>query len=426
MLYKNAGKINDRLALFKTWLICATLVCIIFSLLISCSICIILLTATWFFEGDLLKKWNMLRKDVLFSAYSLYFLTQLLGILYAQDIIIGWKNVESKLGFLILPIIFCSSDFVTENIGRKIMLVTTITLTLASLYCFGIAIIEFGHTHDRSVFFYHRLVNPIDQHAVYFSVYTFISILFLWWDGEQLKWLNKWPWLRICWIGYFVLLTYFLASKLVIATLVIYFAYVFMRILAENFKKWQVIVILGVGILVISSLFTFNNPVRQRFSDLLSFNRETLVKQKYTPGDYFNGIEFRLLLWPVSFELIRENHALLFGVGPSNTQSIVAKKFLDMGLYAGNNTGTDHGYLDYNCHNQFLQVSLQSGIIGLLAFVFWSYTIIRKTFQKKNQILSGIIIMIFVFFLTESVFEREFGMILCTVFPLLYLYPKNR
>ena len=426
MLYENAGKKNDRLTLIKTWLICATLVCIIFSLLVPCSICIILLTAAWFYEGGLLKKWNMLRKDALFIAYSLYFFTQLLGILYATDIITGWKNVESKLGFLVLPVIFCSSDFVSENVRRKIMMVTAIGLTVASLYCFANAAIQFQHDHDRSVFFYHNLLKPIDQHAVYFSVYVFICILFFWWDGHHVNWMSRRLWLRISWIGYFVILIYFLASKLVIAVLIIYFLYVFTKILLSSFKKWQVFIILGIGILVIASLFTFNNPVRQRFSDLMRFNRGTLIKEKYTAGDYFNGIEFRLLLWPVTTELIQENHAILFGVGSSNTQSLLAKKFLEMGLYSGNKTGNDHGYLDYNCHNQFLQVSLQSGMIGLMVFLFWSITVIRRTAHKRNQILSGLILMIFVFFFTESVFEREFGMILCTVFPLLYLYPKGR
>jgi O-antigen ligase len=412
MLYENAGKKNDRLALIKTWLICAILVCIIFSLLVPCSICIILLTAIWLYEGGLLKKWDRLRKDGLFIAYALYFLTQLLGILYAPDIITGWKNVESKLGYLVLPIIFCSSDFVGDNIRRKIMTVTAIGLTVASMYCFVNAAIQFSRGHDRSVFFYHNLLKPIDQHAVYFSVYAFISILFLWWDGDHLQWLRQQLWLRISWIGYFVLLIYFLC--------------VFTKILVGSFKKWQVFLILGIGILVIASLFAFNNPVRQRFSDLLRFNRGTLIKEKYTQGDYFNGIEFRLLLWPVTTELIQENNAILFGVGSSNTQALLAKKFLLMGLYTGNKTGNDHGYLDYNCHNQFLQISLQSGIIGLLIFLSWSFIVIKRTTQKKNKILSGIIIMIFVFFFTESVFEREFGMILCTIFPLLYLYPKGK
>jgi O-antigen ligase len=183
---------------------------------------------------------------------------------------------------------------------------------------------------------------------------------------------------------------------------------------------------LTIGLLAIASLFIFNNPVKQRFSDLLNFNRESLYKEKFNAGDYFNGIEFRILLWPVTFDLLRDNHSFILGVGPSNTQSLIAKKFLGMGMYAGNETRNDRGYLDYNCHNQFLQISLQSGIIGLLIFIFWSITLIRMTWQRNDVILSGIVMMIFIFFFTEAVFEREFGMILCTVFPLLYLYPRNK
>ena len=426
MLYEIADKKNNRLAALKTWLICAILVCIIFSLLVPCSICIIFLTGVWFFEGNLRKKWRLLRKDNLFVAYSLYFLTQLAGIFYANDIVTGWKNVETKLGFLVLPLIFCSSDFVNSRIRRWILTTTCITLTIASLYCFLNAILQYSHDHDGSDFFYHKLLHPIDQHAVYFSVYVFIGIIFLWWDGQQLGWIKKFPWVRIAWIAYFVILIYFLASKLVITFLVIYFAVTLAGSLLKRPAKWQVLTLLFIGLIGIVSLFTFNTPVRQRFSDLLNFNRASLYKEKFNAGDYFNGVEFRLLLWPVSIELLRDNHAFVFGVGSSNTQSLLAKKFLDMSMYSGNKSGNDHGYLDYNCHNQFLQISLQSGVIGLLVFLFWCLTIIRMTWQRNDNILSGMVMMIFIFFLTESVFEREFGMILCTIMPLIYLYPRKK
>ena len=425
MHYENAEKENDRFASIKTWLVCAILVCIIFSLLVPCSIGIILLTGIWVFEGDLRRKWFILKNDPLFIGYSLYFLTQLAGIVYAQDIVIGWKNVETKLGFLVLPMIFCSSNFVEDQARKNIMTVTSVTLTVASLYCFAIAYNHFLHDHNRSDFFYHQLLDPIDQHAVYFSVYVFVGILFLWWDGKNLKWLRRFPIIRIIWIAYLVILIYFLASKLVISILVIYFAFILARSFIKRFRKWQVLAILTILFLFIGSLFTFNNPVRQRFSDLVNFNRKSVYKEKFNAGDYFNGIEFRLLLWPVSLGVLRDNHAFLFGVGSSNTQSLLAKKFLDMGLYAGDKSKNDNGYLDYNCHNQFLQISLQSGIIGLVIFIFWCVTILKMTWQRNEIILSGIMMVIFIFFLTESVFEREFGMILCTVFPLLYLYPKK-
>ena len=93
-----------------------------------------------------------------------------------------------------------------------------------------------------------------------------------------------------------------------------------------------------------------------------------------------------------------------------------------MGLYSGLESRGDKGYLEFNCHNQFLQSSLQSGIPGLVVFLIWLVVFLQRVIRKRHNVLAWMAIMILAFFLTESVFERQYGMILTTLFPLLYLY----
>jgi len=48
-----------------------------------------------------------------------------------------------------------------------------------------------------------------------------------------------------------------------------------------------------------------------------------------------------------------------------------------------------------------------------------------KAIRKQDPVLAWMAIVIFAFFLTESVFERQYGMVLTTLFPLIFLYtPK--
>ncbi len=417
---------NELLTKTKTWLICATLFFIIFNFLVLGSISIIMLTSVWFFEGNLKSKWELLRSDYLFIAYAVYFLIELLGIFLAPDIISGWKNVETKLGFIVLPIIFCSSNFVDETVRRNILLSLSITMTIALLYCVAINTGQYFQTHDPNLFYYHTLLDPLDQHAVYFSVFIFICLLFLLLPGHGHPWLKKHGWARITWISFFFIFIYLLASKLVILVLICFLAIMLGRLLFKRFRKWQTISLAVVAVLLISSVFIFDNPVRKRFSDLLKMNREQLINEKYTQGDYLNGMEFRVLLWGLTYNLLKENNAFVYGVGAANTQSLLSEKYQRMGLYVGNKQKGDPGYLDYNCHNQLLQISLQAGILGLSVFLLWCIALGKRTLESGDQMLTAIVCLIFVFFFTESVFEREIGMLLCTLFPLLFLYPRRK
>ncbi|MFI5153340.1 MAG: O-antigen ligase family protein [Chitinophagales bacterium] len=416
---------NEILTKIKTWLICATIFFIIFNFLVLGSISIIMLTSVWFFEGSLKSKWELLRKDYLFIAYAIYFLIELLGIFLAPDIITGWKNVETKLGFIVLPIIFCSSNFVDETVRRNILLSLSITMTIALLYCLIINTGQYFQTHDPNLFFYHTLLDPLDQHAVYYSVFIFISLLFLLLPDHIHPWLKKHVWVRIIWISFFFIFIYLLASKLVLVVLVCFLALMLGKLFFKRFRKWQAILLAVIAVLLVSSVFIFDNPVRKRFSDILKMNREQLINEKYTQGDYFNGMEFRVLLWGITYHLLKEKDAFVFGVGAANTQSLLSEKYQRMGMYVGNKQKGDPGYLDYNCHNQLLQISLQAGIVGLAVFLFWCIALGKRVLERKDSMLTAILCLIFVFFLTESVFEREIGMLLCTVFPLLFLYPRR-
>lgn len=151
-------------------------------------------------------------------------------------------------------------------------------------------------------------------------------------------------------------------------------------------------------------------------------NIELLSLEKYDAGMYFNPWEFRLLLWRFTYEIIRDNDAWILGVGPSNDLNVLQKKYLNMGLYAGDKSRSDPGYLDYNCHNQFLQSALESGMMGLGVFIFWCCVIVAKTIKRRDGVLNWIVMITGFFFFTESVFTRQYGMILTTLFPLMYIY----
>src|SRR2546423_7645739 len=121
----------NRAKLYLMYLITATL---ILSWLNLNSACIILFAILWIIEGGFSLKLKRLKTDVLFLAYLLYFLVQLASISKAPNFYSGWKYVESQLAFLALPVIFCSSSFITPSFRNKVLMAFSILLTAASLY----------------------------------------------------------------------------------------------------------------------------------------------------------------------------------------------------------------------------------------------------------------------------------------------------
>jgi O-antigen ligase len=426
MQYKNEH-IKNFIYHSRLYMLYAIFATIIFSWLNLNSICIIIFTALWAFEGNFKEKWILLRKDKLFLAYLLYFLVQLMGVFYASHTFEAWKYVESKLGFIVFPLIFCSTLFVDDGMKRKAITGFSIFLTFASLYCIVLATVRYRESHETRFFFYHDLVEPISQHAVYFSVYIFICLVFLLVNRRNLDWLNKRRWLQIVWVLYFIGLLILLSSKMVLTVLFLYLLFLLFKRYTLRNKGWQPLVLAAIIGLSAAITFSFDNPVKRRFQDMFNGDLTLLKKEKFNQITYFTGVDFRLLEWRFTYEILRDNHAFVIGVSPVEAQSRLQEKYRSMDMYLGEKKRNDTGYLNYNCHNQLLQCTLQSGIVGLLVFIFWIGTILSKSVKKNDLVLTAIVAIMFTFFLSESVFERQYGMILCTLIPLLFLYcqPKG-
>ncbi|MBC7829370.1 MAG: O-antigen ligase family protein [Chitinophagaceae bacterium] len=406
----------------RLFLLYAIVITIVISKLNLNSICIVLLILTWLIEGNFKSRWRSLKKDKLFIAYTLFLVIQLAGITMSENFKDGWKDLESKLGFIALPLVFCSSGFVDRDMRKKVMLVFSISLTIAALFCICAAALRYAASQDTIVFFYHELVSPLDHHAVYFSVYMFISLVFVMADLADSSWLKKNRFLHVLWILFYLLFIFFLSSKMVLLVTALYLIYWFIRSETHIKSRFSRNLIAGISILlIVVAISVTDNPVKKRFADLKG-DIELLSLNEYNDAMYFNGWQFRLLLWRFTYEIIRDRKAWITGVGPSNDQAALQKKYLDMGLYGGLASRGDRGYLDFNCHNQFLQSFLESGIPGLLVFIGWCWIFIQKVIRKKQAVLSWMTIIIFAFFFIESVFERQYGMILTTLFPLMYLY----
>lgn len=143
-----------------------------------------------------------------------------------------------------------------------------------------------------------------------------------------------------------------------------------------------------------------------------------VAQDKFNQKDYFNGLQFRLLQWRFVPEILTENKSWWLGVSPGEAQDLLNKKFISKNMYTGDPARGTRGYLIYNTHNQFLETLLQSGIIGLVVLLIICMSLVKIAAQKKDRMLSFVILLLIAWLFTESAFETQYGIIIFTFFPL--------
>ena len=113
------------------------------------------------------------------------------------------------------------------------------------------------------------------------------------------------------------------------------------------------------------------------------------------------GNEARLVIWTVAFDIFMDHP---MGVGLGNLEEMMHQRLIYLGL-------NEQADLNYNPHNQFLQIAAELGVIGLGLFLlivaygfYWSIT-------TKNWLLLLVISNLFINCLFESMLQRQSGIV---------------
>lgn len=392
-----------------------------FRVLSSISIGLIFLTNIITNKSFLASLFQKKAETFFIAGCVLCFLLQVISLAYTQNQQEGWIHIRLKSGLVITPLAVYCSGYINKATGKKLLFYFCIILAIASLYCLIATLFRYVQSGNSSLFFYHQLVSPLEQHAVYFSLFVFMAIVYLLESlREEINHTRKQYY--IAFTIYFSIFLFLLSSKLVIAFFLIYLLYYFITVFKRNRQQLISVGLLFIVLLSGAVVLTTNNPIGNRFSELLKGNIAQVGQVQYTPADYFNGLQFRVLQWKLVPEILNENKAWLTGVGAGDAQDYLDRKYISKNMYTGDIQRNDHGFLGYNTHNQFLQSLLETGIMGLLVFLFTCFFLLKMLLQKKQAEAAFIISLLLVYSFIESVFETQYGIIIFTFLPLfIYL-----
>lgn len=193
-----------------------------------------------------------------------------------------------------------------------------------------------------------------------------------------------------------VFLLFLVVSRMAIISVFIIFM---IKIFYEtNFKKSLLAVAVIIG--TTSMFFLLNDNLAKRF---------LYVDKK---NDFFHKIrewEPRYVIWKCGFSYVKSpEHKLLIGDGFNQTQQnlnncyIISMSKKERVAYFLKTR--------FNTHNQYLDLLLSKGFIGLAIFFYLIYCLIRKNNKNINQL--NILLVLVLFALIENLFHRQIGVYL--------------
>lgn len=397
-----------------------TLISLAFSIRFVNSISIIALVLLVLLDSQRKKMIRKAFSDPLFLTMALLFFMQIVGLLYTNNKSAGWREITQKAGLIGIPFFFCAIQSISAQRLKYIMTGFSLSLMVVCIYCLFHACILYSQGSDLSVFFYHKLVSPFQHHAIFFSFFLFYCIVY--WLGGGIGMLEgeKYKKGLLGLVLFFFVMIFLLSSKLVIGVAFLYFI-IFLFRRWKNNKKPMAFYSSLIAVVAVVIIFSItDNPVKNRFADLAAGNAKLFQQDKFSPDTYFNGLQFRLLTWRFTYEILNKKNAWTMGVSPGDAQYELNQKYTEMDMYLGDGK-TDTGFWNFNCHNVYLQTTLESGCIGLffllLAMTLFIVYAIKQ--RKLNALIFFMSIMTFGF--TESIASSQYTILLFLFFPLLSL-----
>jgi O-antigen ligase len=366
------------------------------SQLISSRILIVAVIVSLFFTKRKISFSSFLNQswDLLF-----FFSILLIGLLYSKDLTVGFRQIETSLSFVGIPIfVYAISDFTKEKLNQACY-AFIIGVLAACLICIGYAVFVFYETSNIQAFFYNKLTLPIDSHPTYFAYFLIFAITYLLYTlyYEHMKISAKL--VSACVVFLFIILLLTGGQTVFISLLLVFSFFILKYLLGEKSKKETLVVSMVVAMILLM------------FTTIITFQNNDKLFLVSGQNDYWE----RMILWESA---IHANLNPLFGVGTGDYNDVLNEYYRSHSLakFAANS---------FNSHNQFIQIYFSNGVLGLIGFLI---LLGRPLYLSvKSQNLLGILVFFpfLIYGITEVFLGRYQGVAFFGVLNQIFITHSN-
>ncbi|SHN53014.1 O-antigen ligase [Flavobacterium fryxellicola] len=333
---------------------------------------------------------------------SIFFISYAVSLLFSENIQRGFTIIIRCIPIVLIPLGYSFLTLETKIIFNKLFRKTFIIA--ASIYSslLFIYLFQLGYSSQKlDLYTYYSYITyefwGLNEHPIYSSIFFSIALFFILIEGFKNKIFNSILFLILI-FGLLIL-----SRKGVIAS---FFVLSGIFLFLKKDKKYTAkLVFVFIGLFLLSLCVT---EIRGRFLEL--FDSSKVVNNKETS----TGI--RYILWNTSEKVIQNSNYLGYGIG--DAQEVLSKQLALDG----------YDFLskeNYNAHNQFLQIAIATGVIGVCLYFFSLLYFIQKFIKRKNpEAIVFLLFFIFVF-LFESVLERQNGIIIYSFISSMFIYSSE-
>lgn len=394
------------------------LICIVSSMPFSInhvqlnSLCIILFITNAILLIFLSKKKVAFSMKYLFILLVSFYFLHILGLVNTTNFQNGFFELQKKLSLLIFPVLLFFTPKLTSFEVKTILLSFVTSCLLIGLFCLFGATFHFIFWGDTSFFFYQSLAGIAGMHAIYLSMYCCFSIAILLYSffGNEIPINLKNKIIYYSALSLLAVLVLLLSGRMQIIFLIIGSILYFIFSFNKNGNKLKPILIgVGGGALILAIMFLV--PLnRDRFKEAINYHSE------YSIDKQWGGRALRELNWSSAIEVIQKHP--FTGVGTGDVQDELDKCYLShnyVPLLFWKNT-------KFNAHDQFLETTVAFGIPGLILLLGVLIICLANALKFHNT-LYVIFLILFIFScLTESLLERQNGVVFYALFNSLFLF----
>lgn len=349
-----------------------------------------------------------------------YYLLITLSLVWSINIDASLSALSKELSLILFPLLYLFLPKFTRKEIKSVLRKYSYAMAIYSVFIIINATSNYLKTNNIDVFFYHELVT-LEINAIYISVIFSVAFLFL--IRNNLK---KW-WDYLAAVILFILIILLSSKNIIVITIILStLSFITFR------KKININHISISSVVFIVIMLAFGSKIYDRFeAEFKDFNeniilengvenvsiKNALYQDEFTLNHYFSGTSLRLYQARLLKEFIIEDQIFLTGYGVNASQDKIVEKQIERGYQPF--------FGELNFHNQYLQSFAELGIFGFLIFLIIISYSIYKAIKNKDFDFLVFIILITSLSITESIFNRQRGVVFFITFYCIYHHKKR-
>ncbi|WP_040497495.1 O-antigen ligase family protein [Fulvivirga imtechensis] len=408
-------------------LLCYVLIALLPFDLFVISLIIILLSVSALMICDKTRWWLCLKSGWKFYLPLLaFYIYHVIGLGWTSNYHEGFRSLEYKLSFLVLPLIMALINLDSRTILRLFNVFIIINLVLVILSFLHFIFIDI--TQDEFIILGEKVEGNrvgtrgeylskhfliIDQHRTFYSIQLVISVWFL---LNYIPFLRKMTKKKVIAItsSVFILISGILVMQSKLSYLLL--ALTIITSLILHFKLIPKSALISALLVIIASLLFTNELITDRFEKMVDEveyifsdgdDQTKTFATKLRPG----SSEIRYMLYKSSLQVISES--FLFGHGTGDVRDMLKEQNYKNGYIS-------IAHLNYGAHSQLLHSSIAFGIIGIILLFSIFLIPLSSEIKKRNYFTCGVLVIFLIACIFESYLNSRAGIIPVAFFiPLL-------